>query len=112
LRDKSSESFLQALSYVLRFYTRFNLTVKILRSDRESDLISNEVDLYLSNHKIVTQTSPSYGHYQNRAERAIQIVNKSIRTLLSNQIWVRHDVWSEVLNFLIWSDNANFHLVN
>jgi hypothetical protein len=71
LRDKSSESFLQALSYVLRFYTRFNLTVKILRSDRESDLISNEVDQYLSNHKIVTQTSPSYGHYQNRAERAI-----------------------------------------
>ena len=99
LKEKTSESIIQAISYALRFYHRFNILVKFIRCDHESNLLSDEVDQYLADRHIVTQTSPTYGHYQNKVERIIQIINKSLSTMLSNQLWVRMDTWSEALNF-------------
>jgi hypothetical protein len=41
MRNKTSESFIQALTLVIRFYKRYGIDVKYLRTDRGSDLISN-----------------------------------------------------------------------
>jgi hypothetical protein len=47
MRNKTSESFIQALTLVIRFYKRYGIDIKYLRTDRVSDLISEQVDAFL-----------------------------------------------------------------
>jgi hypothetical protein len=68
----TSESFIQALILVIRFFKRYGIDVKYLRTDRGSDLISDQVDAFLAENRIIGQSSPAYAQYQNRVEREVQ----------------------------------------
>jgi hypothetical protein len=60
MRNKTSESFIQALTLVIRFFKRYyGIDVKYLRTDRGSDLISDQVDAFLAENRIIGQ---SYVH--------------------------------------------------
>jgi hypothetical protein len=115
MRNKTSESFIQALTSVIRFFKRHGIDVKYLRIDRGSNLISDQVDAFLAENRIIGQSSPAYAQYQNRVEREVQTINKSISAIITNQPWIRLDVWNEALNFFRQThnlDNLNILLVN
>jgi hypothetical protein len=60
MRNKTSESFIQALTLVIRFFKRYyGIDVKYLRTDRGLDLISDQVDAFLAENRIIGQ---SYVH--------------------------------------------------
>jgi hypothetical protein len=75
MRTRTSESFIQALTLVIRFFKRYGIDVTYLRIDRGTDLISDQVDASLAENLIIGQSSPAY--VQNRVELVVQTINKN-----------------------------------
>ena len=59
MHNKTFESFIQALTLVIRFYKRYGIDIKHLRTDRGSDHISDQVDAFLAENRIIGQSSPA-----------------------------------------------------
>jgi hypothetical protein len=70
--DNSSQAYIQAIELVMRFYSTYNLKIKVLRTDKELKLMSEEVEIFLAEQQISIESSAPYAHYQNGAERNIQ----------------------------------------
>jgi hypothetical protein len=99
--DNSSLAYIQAIELVIRFYSTYNLKIKTLRTDKELKLMSEEVEIFLSEQQITVESSAPYAHYQNGAERNIQTVIKGVAAMLHAQPWLRADCWNEALRHYI-----------
>ena len=96
-KSKDSDSFLDALKQVIKFYTRYGHKPRILRTDYGNELKSAAVDDFIATVGMVSQHSAPYRHFQNSVERDMQTVVKGTSTLLHAQPWLRSDRWTDAL---------------
>ena len=93
----SKTEFLQHLQDVISFYKQWHCSVKILRSDSENVVNSQDINDYLSGEHIMKQSSVPYCHYQNAAERQIQTIEKGVSALLHDQEFCGREIWGFAL---------------
>lgn len=96
-KTNDSESFLEALKQVVKFYKRYGHKPRILRTDHGNELKTAAVDDFLVSEKMSPQHSAPYRHFQNSVERDMQTVVKGTATLLHAQPWLRSDRWTDAL---------------
>jgi hypothetical protein len=109
--DKSAESFLKAVDYVVKWYRKFGKVVKKIRTDYESFASSKLIYEYYDRPdiNIIPQMSIPYEHWQNAVERDVQTVVKGASVLLHSQPWLRADCWDLALHHFI---NVRNHTPN
>ena len=113
-KTNDSDSFLEALKQVIKFYKRHGYKPRILRTDYGNELKSAIVDDFLAIEKMVAQHSAPYRHFQNSVERDMQTVVKGTATLLHAQPWLRSDRWTDALRHFVDCRNRvpNIHTFN
>ena len=113
-KSKDSDSFLEALKQVIKFYSRYGHKPRILRTDYGNELKSAVVDDFLATVGMVSQHSAPYRHFQNTVERDMQTVVKGTSTLLHAQPWLRSDRWTDALVHFVDCRNRvpNIHTKN
>ena len=99
---KTKDYFLSCLKQVIDWYTARGCLPKILRSDNDTVILSEDTQKYLVEKQILQQLSAPYRHFQNSVEREVQTVTKGISLLMHSQAWLPARFWHLAL----------FHYVN
>ena len=90
---KSKDCFLRCLTEVVDWYKARGYSPRILRSDNDTVILSQETQNYLVKSEIIHQLSAPYRHFQNAVEREVQTVTKGVSLLLHSQPWLPARLW-------------------
>ena len=99
---KTKDEFLYCLTQVVDWYRARGHTPKVLRTDNDSVVLSQDTQSYLVEMRMTQQLSAPYRHFQNSVEREVQTVIKGVSLLLHSQPWLPARMWNLAL----------FHFVN
>jgi hypothetical protein len=105
-RSATTEAYLEAIEIVRTVFILYDCaSIKVIRTDIELKLVNSEVESCMNLHNIVMETSSPYAHYQNGAERSVQTIIKGTSSVLHGQVWLRADLWNEVLRYYTHTRN-------
>ena len=90
---------------VIEFYLENDCAIKIIRSDDEIVLRSDEVMEIFREHRIKRQSSVPYQHQQNSVERDVQTLSTSMAALMHDQHFLKADMWPFALDWIVDTHN-------
>lgn len=96
------DEFLICLKQVVDWYRARGHCPRVLRTDNDLVVLSQETQSYLVDMQMTQQLSAPYRHFQNAVEREVQTVTKGVSLLLHSQPWLPAKMWNLAL----------FHFVN
>lgn len=113
-RSKATSAFIEAFQQVLNYFKSHGFVTRMLRSDSESIFKSEELQLFLANNHIYSESSAPDKHYQNTAERHIQTIIKGTSSIIHSQMWLSARFWDEAMTNFVQVRNAtpNVHCPN
>jgi hypothetical protein len=91
---KTKDAFQSAFEQTVDYYKSMNRTPRILRTDSEILLQSNDMSQALIQAKMTHQMSAPYRHFQNSVEREILTIVKGASLLLHSQQWLQSNQWN------------------
>jgi hypothetical protein len=106
-KDKSADSAMSAIDYVVKWLRVRHKTVYKIRTDYEMVLRSQTVLDYCADNSIRMQYSIPYKHCQNAVERDVQTIVRGTSLLLAAQPWLRKDSWHLALAHFVDIRNRN-----
>ena len=90
---KTKDCLLRCLAEVIDWYRARGYSPRILRSDNDTVILSQETQNYLAKMQMIHQLSAPYRHFQNAVEREVQTVTKGVSLLLHSQPWLPSRLW-------------------
>jgi len=85
VKDKTADTFNEALAHVVDFYNLYGHVVKKIRFDAGSTENSNSSAAFLLQHRIEVDPAAPESQFQNPVEREVQTASKGIAALLIDQ---------------------------
>ena len=98
----NSQTFINALEQVVKYFQQYGHTVKVIRSDYSSIYLSEESTTWLTEHGIRMESSTPYQHWQNGVERDMQTMIKAVSTMLYTSTFTRKDLWGHALEHYVY----------
>jgi hypothetical protein len=88
--SKEAARIVHCLEEVITWYRKYGLKVRIVRTDFENTIKSDEVKAFIdrADINIRLQNSIPYAHWQNAVERDVQTIINGAATLLHSQPWL------------------------
>jgi hypothetical protein len=106
VKDKTKETFQEALSHVIDFYNANGHRVDVMRMDAGSTENADDVTVFMVDHGITPEPAAVGEQNQNPVEREVQTLKKGVSSLLIDQTSLGPRWWCYAVESWIATANS------